>query len=199
MAHSQTALILDGSLSGGCVALLTLNGPAAGSLRIAEEGVPKRSHLERISALLPGDAARAGLSAIVIGVGPGSYTGIRAASAAAAGVATALGLPIISIPSDRALFTAASDVGGEIVVVPLGTREVLVIRETGSEIAAHVDAPASADLVRVAERLPHAFAQLADAALRAAIAAVSSGEMPERSDIQLRYPSPPRGALGRGT
>ncbi|MGA1354421.1 MAG: hypothetical protein ACO32I_06570, partial [Candidatus Limnocylindrus sp.] len=57
----------------------------------------------------------------------------------------------------------------------------------------------AADLGRVAERLPHAFAHLAHAALRAAIAAVSSGETPERSDIQLRYPSPPRGALGRGT
>jgi tRNA A37 threonylcarbamoyladenosine modification protein TsaB len=198
MARSQTALILDGSLASGCVALLTLSGPASGSLKIAEVGVPPRSHLERISALLPSDTLRAELSAIVIGVGPGSYTGIRAASAAAAGVATALHLPAISIPSDRALYAAASEVGGGVVVIPLGTREVLVIRESGSEIAAHGDAPASADLARVAERLPHAFASLAAAALREAIAAASRGETPQRSEIQLRYPSPPRGAEGRG-
>ena len=88
--------------------------------------------------------------------------------------------------------------GGETVVLPLGTREVLVIREAGSEIAAHADAPASADLARVASRLPHAFANLASAALREALTAAARGESPQRSEIQLRYPSPPRGVDGRG-
>ena len=198
MSHDKTALILDGSLAGGCVALLALDGHAAGSLKVAVEGVPPRGHLERIASLLPGGASHAELSAIVIGVGPGSYTGIRSASAAAVGVATALNLPIISIPSDRALVAAAADVGGDVVVIPLGTREVLVIRESGSEIVAHGDAPASTDLARVAERLPHAFARLAEASLREAMASASRGEAPLRPEIRLRYPSPPRGATGRG-
>ena len=165
---------------------------------VAESEEPQRSHLERIATLLPGEASRAELTAIVIGVGPGSYTGIRAASAAAAGVAAALNLPLIAIPSDRALYAAAKEVGGETVVLPLGTREVLVIREAGSEIAAHADAPASADLARVASRLPHAFANLASTALSEALAAAARGESPQRSEIQLRYPSPPRGVDGRG-
>jgi tRNA threonylcarbamoyladenosine biosynthesis protein TsaB len=165
---------------------------------VAESGEPQRSHLERIATLLPSEASRAELSAIVVGVGPGSYTGIRAASAAAAGVATALNLPIIAIPSDRALYAAAKEVDGETVVLPLGTREVLVIREAGSEIVAHTDAPASADLARVASRLPHAFANLASTALSEALAAAARGESPQRSEIQLRYPSPPRGVDGRG-
>jgi tRNA threonylcarbamoyladenosine biosynthesis protein TsaB len=165
---------------------------------VAESGEPPRSHLERIATLLPSEASRAELAAIVIGVGPGSYTGIRAASAAAGGVAAALNLPIIAIPSDRALYAAAKEVGGETVVLPLGTREVLVISEAGSEIAAHADAPDSAELARVASRLPHAFASLALAALSEALVAAARGEAPQRSEIQLRYPSPPRGADGRG-
>jgi tRNA A37 threonylcarbamoyladenosine modification protein TsaB len=68
---------------------------------VAESGEPQRSHLERIATLLPSEASRAELSAIVVGVGPGSYTGIRAASAAAAGVAAALYLPIIANPTAR--------------------------------------------------------------------------------------------------
>jgi len=198
MDRSHTALILDGSLGHGCVALLALSRPRSGDLVVAESGEPQRSHLERIATLLPSEASRAELSAIVVGVGPGSYTGIRAASAAAAGVAAALNLPIIAIPSDRALYAAAKEVGGETVVLPLGTREVLVIREAGSEITAHADAPASADLARVASRLPHAFANLASAALSEALAAAARGESPQRSEIQLRYPSPPRGVDGRG-
>ena len=198
MDRSHTALILDGSLGHGCVALLALSGPRSGDLMVAEPGEPQRSHLERITTLLPSEASRAELSAIVVGVGPGSYTGIRAASAAAAGVAAALNLPTIAIPSDRALYAAAKEVGGETVVLPLGTREVLVIREAGSEIAAHADAPASADLARVASRLPHAFANLASTALSEALAAAARGEAPQRSEIQLRYPSPPRGVDGRG-
>ena len=87
MDRSHTALILDGSLGHGCVALLALSGPRSGDLVVAESGEPQRSHLERIATLLPSEASRAELSAIVVGVGPGSYTGIRAASAAAAGVA----------------------------------------------------------------------------------------------------------------
>lgn len=197
MERNHTALILDGSLGHGCVALLALNGPRSGELMIAEPGGPQRSHLERIATLLPTEESRAELSAIVVGVGPGSYTGIRAASAAAAGVAAALTLPIIAIPSDRALYAAAKEVGGETVVLPLGTREVLVIRATGSEIAAHEDAPTSANLTRVASRLPHAFASLAAPALREALAAAARGEAPQRSEVQLRYPSPPRGADGK--
>jgi tRNA A37 threonylcarbamoyladenosine modification protein TsaB len=198
MDHSHTALILDGSLGDGCVALLALSGPRSGDLVVAKSGALQRGHLERIAALLSSTASRAELAAIVVGVGPGSYTGIRAASAAAAGVAAALNLPIIAIPSDRALYAAAKEVGGETVVLPLGTREVLVIREAGSEIAAHADAPTSADLARVASRLPHAFAKLASPALSEALTAAARGEAPQRNEINLRYPSPPRGADRRG-
>ncbi|MFM8690678.1 MAG: hypothetical protein ACKOD4_05070 [Candidatus Limnocylindrus sp.] len=198
MGRNQSALILDGSLGHGCVALLALSGPQKGDLVVADSGEPPRSHLERIATLLPSETSRAELSAIVVGVGPGSYTGIRAASAAAAGIAAALNLPIIEIASDRALCAAAHEVGGETVVLPLGTREVLVIRASGSEIAAHADAPASADLARVASRLPHAFAHLASNALSEALTSAARGVTPRRGEITLRYPSPPRGVDGRG-
>lgn len=196
MQRSQTALVVDGSLARGCVALLTLSGSASGTLTVAEVGTPPRSHLERIADLLPSSALRRELCAIVVGVGPGSYTGIRAASAAAAGVAVALQLPTICVPSDRALYSAAAECGGDVVVLPLGTREVLVIHGLGSTVVPHESAPESVDLERVAERLPHAFASLAAAGLREAIDAAARGEAPRQSEIKLHYPSPPRGALG---
>lgn len=195
--RSPTALILDGSLAPGCVARLTLLGPRAGALESTDFGEVPRSLLERIAQLFPSPSSRADLAAIVVGVGPGSYTGIRAASAAAAGVAAALHLPVITVPSDRALYAAARDLGEETVVLPLGSREVLVIRETESVVTATADAPASADLAQVASRLPASFARLAADALDMTLAAAGDGVAPERCEIRLRYPSPPRGAEGR--
>ena len=198
MQRNLTALILDGSLAPGCVARLSLRGPEAGTIQSAEAGDPERSLIERIAALVPSEASRAELAAVVVGIGPGSYTGIRAASAAAAGVAVALQIPIITVPSDRALYAAAQHTGGDAVVLPLGTREVLVIRESESVIAAHADAPPSANLALVALHLPRAFAQLAETELRDALVAADRGARWQRRDIQLRYPSPPRGAEQRG-
>lgn len=198
MSANQTALILDGSLTSGCVALLTVSGSETGTLKVAEVGAPPRGHLERAASLLPTATSRAGLVAVVIGVGPGSYTGIRAASAAAAGIAAALNLPIVQIESDRALLYAASEREDETVAIPLGTREMLLIRKGGSEILPQGEARASADLGRVAERLPQAFANLAASALRDVLSATSRGEVVQKRAITLRYPSPPRGVEGRG-
>ena len=87
MDRSHTALILDGSLGQGCVALLALSGPRSGDLVVAESGEPQRSHLERIATLLPGEASRAELSAIVYGEEPRSNKELSASTNSPAGEA----------------------------------------------------------------------------------------------------------------
>ena len=191
-------LILDGSFGEGCVALLRLDGEVTGRVESAPEMRPHQPLVARAAALLPDTAARSELVAVLVGVGPGSYTGLRAAASLAAGVAAALNIPVIQVPSDRALLLARDASGQtDLVVLPLGVREVLVVDAAGSRIAERSGAPTGADLERIAPHLPAALASAAAEAidlLRAHGWHTESGR--EASEILIRYPAPPRGAEG---
>jgi len=196
--RSPALLILDGSFGEGCVALLRLDGEVTGRVESAPELRPHQPLVARAAALLPDTAARNELVAVLVGVGPGSYTGLRAAASLAAGVAAALNIPVIQVPSDRALLLAR-DASGQTdpVVLPLGVREVLVVDAAGSRIAERSGAPTGADLERIAPHLPAALASAAAEAidlLRAHEWHTESGH--ETSEILIRYPAPPRGAEG---
>ena len=192
-------LILDGSFGEGCVALLHLDGAAAGRFESAPELRPHQPLVARAAVLLPDAAARSELVAVLVGVGPGSYTGLRAAASRAAGGGAALNIPVIQVPSDRALLLAR-DASGQTdpVVLPLGVREVLVVDAAGIRVAERSGAPTGADLERIAPQLPAALASAATEAidlLRADGWRTESGR--EASEILIRYPAPPRGAEGR--
>jgi tRNA threonylcarbamoyladenosine biosynthesis protein TsaB len=196
--RTPALLILDGSFGEGCVALLRLDGEVTGRFESAPELRPHQPLVARAAALLPDTAARSELVAVLVGVGPGSYTGLRAAASLAAGVAAALNIPVIQVPSDRALLLAR-DASGQTdpVVLPLGVREVLVVDAAGSRIAERSGAPAGADLERIAPHLPAALASAAADAidlLRVGGWRTESGR--EASEILIRYPAPPRGAEG---
>jgi hypothetical protein len=196
--RSPALLILDGSFGEGCVALLRLDGEAPGRFESAPEMRPHQPLVARAAALIPDTAARSELVAVLVGVGPGSYTGLRAAASLAAGVAAALNIPVIQVPSDRALLLAR-DASGQTdpVVLPRGVREVLVVDAAGSRIAERSGAPTGADLERIAPHLPAALASAAAEAidlLRADAWRTESGR--EASEIVIRYPAPPRGAEG---
>ena len=196
--RTPTLLILDGSFGEGCVALLRLDGDAAGRFESAPELRPHQPLVARAAVLLPDTAARSELVAVLVGVGPGSYTGLRAAASLAAGVASALNIPVIQVPSDRALLLAR-DASGQTdpVVLPLGVREVLVVDAAGSRIAERSDAPTGAELERIAPHLPAALANAAAESidlLRVGGWRTESGR--EASEIAIRYPAPPRGAEG---
>ncbi len=65
----------------------------------ARISVVDRKHAERIvpelnAILREADVSRAALGSITVGIGPGSYTGLRVGVAAAQGLATALQLPL---------------------------------------------------------------------------------------------------------
>ena len=196
--RTPALLILDGSFGEGSVALLHLDGEAAGRFESAPELRPHQPLVARAAVLLPDSAARSELVAVLVGVGPGSYTGLRAAASLAAGVAAALSIPVIQVPSDRALLLAR-DASGQTdpIVLQLGVREVLVVDAAGSRITERSGAPTGADLERIAPHLPAALvSSAADAIdlLRAGEWHTESGR--EASEIVLRYPAPPRGAEG---
>ena len=196
--RTPTLLILDGSFGEGCVALLRLDGDAAGRFESAPELRPHQPLVARAAVLLPDTAARSELVAVLVGVGPGSYTGLRAAASLAAGVASALNIPVIQVPSDRALLLAR-DASGQTdpVVLPLGVREVLVVDAAGSRIAERSDAPTGVELERIAPHLPAALANAAAESidlLRVGGWRTESGRA--ASEIAIRYPAPPRGAEG---
>jgi tRNA threonylcarbamoyl adenosine modification protein YeaZ len=107
-----TAALFDGS--GACVAR-------------ADE-VIGRGHAERlvpmIAELMDGRAA----SQILVGVGPGSFTGIRVAIAAAHGLAIGWGAELKGM-SSLALLAASADAQGDVVAAVLGGHGELFVQQ----------------------------------------------------------------------
>jgi tRNA threonylcarbamoyladenosine biosynthesis protein TsaB len=67
--------------------------------------------LARIDGLLADlDQAPAALGGVVVGTGPGAFTGLRVGIATAKGLAHALGLQIVGVPTGEALLAAAAAV-----------------------------------------------------------------------------------------
>jgi len=69
-------------------------------------------------------AARAELTGIVVGTGPGSFTGLRMGVAAARGLALALELPVAGVSTLAALVAGAD---GALPVVDAGRREIFTL------------------------------------------------------------------------
>jgi tRNA threonylcarbamoyl adenosine modification protein YeaZ len=66
--------------------------------------------LPRMLELLSGaDAQLAGVSAVAVGIGPGSFTGLRVGMSLGKGLALALAVPIVGLPSLRAWLDAEPD------------------------------------------------------------------------------------------
>ena len=101
----MTTLAIDTSTTHGSVALLV-----DGELRLDETFTSDRSHsaslfpiLERARALVPG------VDQVAVGLGPGSYAGVRIAIAAAIGLEMGLGARLVGIPSVAVLETGSAD------------------------------------------------------------------------------------------
>ena len=123
---------------------------ADGELLAERVTVDPRAHAERITPNVLGALADAGrgmadLGAVVVGCGPGPFTGLRVGMATAAAYGHALGIPVYGVCSLDAIGGQTS--GETLVVTDARRREVYWARyrngiRTG---APAVDAPASVD------------------------------------------------------
>lgn len=75
---------------------------------------------------------RSRIAAIVVGTGPGAFTGLRVGIATAKALAHALGCPIVGVSSGEALIAAAADGGVEAhpiaLLLPAGPADRILIR-----------------------------------------------------------------------
>jgi tRNA threonylcarbamoyl adenosine modification protein YeaZ len=70
---------------------------------------------------------RSRLTGIVVGTGPGAFTGLRVGLATAKGMAHGLGIPLVGVPTGEALL-AASGMARPVLLLPAGPSDRLVVR-----------------------------------------------------------------------
>jgi len=127
-------LVIDTATTRAVIAL----GTADGSLVEARSWVAGYRHgeelLARIESLL-GDRAVGGrdLGGIIVGTGPGAFTGLRVGLATAKGIAHAFGLPIAGVATAGALLHASAaagdlDAGTLVLLQPAGLSDRVVSR-----------------------------------------------------------------------
>ena len=155
---------------------------------------------------------RSRLRAIVVGTGPGTFTGLRVGLATAKGLAHGLGIPIVGVATSAALLDAAAvalgsaSTAGLALVVPAGPQDrVLVADGRPVRLAAgeEPDLPSTTRLVAVdlAGRAPEeacalgerALAGLGAALLRLGARRLAAGDTDDLAGLVPEYVRLPRG------
>lgn len=159
-------LAIDTSSPAVTVGVVTVeNGRAA--LAAERTALAPRGHGELLAPSIAGclDDLRltpAAIGAVVVGTGPGPYTGLRVGMVTAAAFADALAIPVYGVGSLDAIAAAAQDEGELIVVTDARRREVYWARydARGERVdGPHVSRPADVPLAG-ASRLAGAAAEL---------------------------------------
>lgn len=131
-------LVLDSALA-RCTAAVT-----AGGELIAERSEGRKQGHEAVLPVMARDvlqAAEGGLDAVAVIVGPGSFTGIRAALALGHGIALAHGIPVIGVTVGEAIASALPHLGGrELWVVTASRRGHVFLERDGIVFSAALDA-----------------------------------------------------------
>ena len=144
--------------------------------------------------------------AIVVGTGPGAFTGMRVGIATAKGLASALRVPIVGVSTAAALLAAAGLPPHAVVLLPAGPSDRVLVRGGVAELIRGRDAaapPPDADLLAVdldgrapaaaVARGAAALDGLPGALLRLGAARFALGEADDLSRLVPEYVSLPRG------
>lgn len=212
-AGTARLLVIDTATTHARIAL----GAADGTLLAERSWVAGYRHGEELLARLErllGDEGVAldGVAGIVVGTGPGAFTGLRVGLATAKALAYARGLPIVGIPTGEALLAAAG--GGALVLLqPAGASDRVLTRlGEPSRIVAGADEPELALGERVVAvdldgRAPDeavaagvaAVDGLAAALLRAGADRLAAGDPDDLATLVPEYVTLPRGVRAGAT
>jgi tRNA threonylcarbamoyl adenosine modification protein YeaZ len=157
---------------------------------------------------------RSRLQGIVVGTGPGAFTGLRVGLATAKGLAHGLGLPIVGVATSEALIAAAAQTESVaapriVLLVPAGPADRVVARigvpprllPAGSEpelgandvvVAVDLDERAPIDAVAAGERAREQFGL---ELLRIGSARLAAEQRDDLAELVPEYVTLPRGVL----
>lgn len=149
---------IETSARRGSVALVE-----AGRLVRAASHAEPNAHAERTLPLVEQVLAEAGwtrssLDRVVVGIGPGSFTGLRIGIALGQGIALGLGIPVVGVGSLRAMAAAvpAGHAGLRVPLLDARRNELFaaVYDEAGRELVAPLALPRDSALSTLEERAP---------------------------------------------
>jgi tRNA threonylcarbamoyladenosine biosynthesis protein TsaB len=203
-----TILAIDTATTRVVVAAGTLDGATLETSEWAAGYRHGETLLQAIESLLVGlHVAREQLAAIVVGTGPGAFTGLRVGLATAKGLAHALGRPLIGISTAEALLGAAP--AGSVLLLPAGPSDRILVRpgaparllpagqepdlaagETAIAVDLAVRAPAGAVEAGEAVRTRLGASLIALGAAR-----LAAGEHDDLARLVPEYVTAPRGVL----
>ena len=214
-------LALDTATTNVVVAAGTPDGQVLATDTIAGRYRHSQELLPAIVALIEGTGLRlADLAGIVVGTGPGAFTGLRVGLATAKTLAHELGRPVVGIASSDALLAAAGDPGtGRRVTLwlPAGPRDrVAVVAGRPPEVipggdgGAHPESGPESPSERIdvaidlegrssetaLARGQAALERLPGALLKLGADRLAAGEQDDPERLVPRYASQPRGAPG---
>ena len=206
VAAGTTILAIDSATTKVVVAVGTLTGDLIDATDWPAGYRHGETLLPTIAALLERlELTPASVAAIVVGTGPGAFTGLRVGIATAKGMAHALAVPIVSVSTADALLAGAG--GDAVLLLPAGPADRLVVE--GGRPARLVPGgddpgvPSGATLVALdlADRAPAdalergetARAALGASLLALGAARLAAGQVDDLAGLVPEYVTLPRG------
>ena len=208
---ATTILAIDTATTRVVVAVGTLTGDVIDATDWPAGYRHGETLLPAIAALLERlDLTPTSAAAIVVGTGPGAFTGLRVGIATVKGLAHALGVPIIGVPTTDALLVEAPT--DAVLLLPAGPSDRLLVRRglpaqlirAGEE----PDLPAGASLIALdlqdrapadaLERGEAARAGMGAALLAIGAARLAAGDVGDLADLVPDYVTLPRGVRVEG-
>jgi tRNA threonylcarbamoyl adenosine modification protein YeaZ len=140
-------LAIDTSGTNALVALAEADGTLLTERRWVAGYRHGEELLTRIDEMLATAAVLlSGLGGIVVGTGPGAFTGLRVGLSTAKALAHGLGIPIAGVPTSEALLRAAGLAGGfegtqAVLLLPAGPSDIVVVSGGNASLSRGGDEP----------------------------------------------------------